>query len=75
MRTNICNKITSKCTPLLRFFKMNNFGRDSATKTLQQARRDLNSYLAVLETAVLPVELPTYVRFIWAVRRHLRLTQ
>ena len=36
--------------------------RDTAAKTLQQARRDLNSYLAVLETAVLPIKLPTYNR-------------
>lgn len=41
----------------------------------KQARSDLNAYLAILETAVFPIKLPTYVRFIWAVRRHLRLTQ
>ena len=41
----------------------------------KQARSDSNAYLTVLETAVLPVELPTYVRFIWAVRRRLKPAQ
>ena len=41
----------------------------------KQVKSDSNAYLAVLETAVLPIKLPTYVRFIWAVRRHLRITQ
>lgn len=44
-------------------------------KLCKQVRSDLNAYLAVLETAVFPIKLPTYVRFIWAVRRHLRLAQ
>ena len=30
----------------------------------KQVRSDSNAYLAVLETAVLPIKLPTYVRFI-----------
>ena len=43
--------------------------------TLQQARSESNTYLAVLETAVFPIKLPTCTRFIWAVCRHLRQLQ
>ena len=52
--------LSTDCS-LLRFFKMNNFSRDSATKTLQQAISDSNAYLAILETAILPIKLPTHI--------------
>lgn len=42
----------------------NCMARNSAAKTLQQVRNDSNAYLAVLETAVLPIKLLTHVRFI-----------
>ena len=43
-----------------------------SSKLLQLVRSDSNAFLAVLETAVLPIKLPTYGRLIWAVCLHLR---
>ena len=42
----------------------NTFAETPQLKLRKQVRSDSNAYLAVLETAVFPIKLPTYVQFI-----------